>query len=197
MIYTKLRQRDNMRMARFRKLNGGLWGTEETNNDDNDDFPMDEDDQARLIEKFEARNYQDNEITIRVLSVLYLFCAGLFLMMVTKIKSRNVASMLLGGIQSMICSCVTLRYDLVNDYYLFKKIKVRVSSKTIDMFNYMILILLLWISITKFEDKFSLQILFQIPLMLCLISVLMKRWAKEIDQDLNKLRELKYKYKSA
>lgn len=187
-------------MPRFRRLNGGLWGDSEDKepaHDGIDDFPIDEAEQDELIQTFETRNYEGQQSTIKVLSLLYLLCAGAFLMMATKTKSRNVSSMLLGGMQSIVCSCATLRYKLVNDFRLFKKLKIHISNGIIDILNYGILILLLWVTVNEFQDERALQFLFQVPLMLCIIASLMKKWATEVDYDIDNLRGLKYKYKSA
>ena len=187
-------------MPRFRRLNGGLWGDDEEKDnhpDGMDDFPIDEAEQDELIQTFETRNYEGQESVIKLLSLLYIVCAGAFLMMATKVKSRQVASMLLGGMQSIICSCATLRYKLTNDFRLFKKLKIHISNGVIDILNYGILILLLWITVNEFQDERALQFLFQVPLMLCIIATLMKKWAAELDSDISNLRGLKYKYKSA
>jgi len=188
-------------MVRFRKLNGGLWGNEEQLNEtaEDEDFGilMDEDDQDNLIEKLERRNYRDREASIQILGLLLLVCAGIFLIIATRVNSRDIASMVLAGVPSMICSWMTLRYNLVNDYCLFKKIKLYINGRNIDILNYTILILISWISLNDFEGRWQLQLLFQIPLLLKITTIIMKRWSLELDQEFDTLRRLKYKYKSA
>lgn len=185
-------------MVRFRKLNGGIWGNESKEQDEDDfDFPIDEDEQDKMIENLERRNYKDRETTMQLLCMIYLLCAGIFLIMATKAKSRDIASMLLGGVQSIVCSWITLRYNLVNNYCIFKKWNICVNGRNINFLNYAVLILLLWISWNEYEGQRLLQLLFQIPLLLQITAIVMKRWSLELDQEFDSLRNLKYKYKNA
>ncbi|SMN22512.1 similar to Saccharomyces cerevisiae YGR016W Putative protein of unknown function [Maudiozyma saulgeensis] len=188
-------------MVRFRKLNGGLWGSEEKLNETVEDedfgFPMDEDDQDNLIKKLERRNYKERETSIQILSMLLLVCAGIFLAMATRVKSRDIASMLLAGVPSIVCSWMTLRYNLVNDYCLFKSFRLYVNERYIDILNYTILILISWVSWNEYENDWQLQLLFQIPLLLKITAIIMKSWSLELDKEFDSLRALKYKYKSA
>lgn len=160
------------------------------------DLPMDIDDQEFLIKKFEVRNYRSNQAIINALNILYLIAAGLFLYMSFRAPSRQTASILVANFYSILSTCVTLRYEIRNDYQIFRKIKLTLGNSTVNILNGIVLTLVLWISLTRFEGEYLLQFLFQIPLFLHLITILLKKWAKEMELQLSELRELKYKYKS-
>ena len=160
------------------------------------DLPMDIDDQEFLIKKFEVRNYRSNQAIINVLNILYLIAAGLFLYMSFRAPSRQTASILVANFYSILSTCVTLRYEIRNDYQIFREIKLTLGNSTVNILNGIVLTLVLWISLTRFEGEYLLQFLFQIPLFLHLITILLKKWAKEMELQLSELRELKYKYKS-
>ena len=160
------------------------------------DLPMDIDDQEFLIKKFEVRNYRSNQAIINVLNILYLIAAGFFLFMSFRAPSRQTASILVADFYSILSTCVTLRYEIRNDYQIFRNIKLTLGNSTVNILNGIVLTLVLWISLTRFEGEYLLQFLFQIPLFIYLITILLKKWAKEMELELSELRELKYKYKS-
>ncbi|CCF58945.1 hypothetical protein KAFR_0F03490 [Kazachstania africana CBS 2517] len=186
-------------MPRLRRLDAKLLGFGSPTGTDEvpvSDMPLDTEEQEELLQRFELINYSKNKKNVNVLSLLYLLCGGIFLIMATKTKSRSVSSILLAGFQSIICSCVTLRYNLMNDVSILKKLKFKVSNRTVDILNGIILILILWVSTSHFEGSRSLQFLFQIPLLLFIVAQMTKKWTLELEKDISSLRQLKYKYKN-
>lgn len=179
-------------------INGKYTGSEfQTLMDSDDDFslPMDTDEQEQLIQKFELNNYTTDQITINIMCALYLFCAGIFLMLATR-SSRNVSVVLLAGLQSLICTCVSLRYELINDFKIFNILKLRINNSLINTFNCILLILISWVTFNYFDQR-VLQFFLHIPLFLYIMAFTIKYWSKEIEGDLGELRQLKYKYKNA
>ena len=113
-------------------------------------------------------------------------------------KSRGQVKLaLLAGANSLICSCITLRYNIINDYLLFSKFKLRVSNFSINTLNIVLLVFMGWISFNHvMEDKKTLFYL-QVPMVLFWVAVIVKRWAQNMEDEIADLRRLKYKYKNA
>lgn len=158
--------------------------------------PLDFDEQEELIQRFEQNNYLTNKWMIDMMSALYLVLAGLFLMLATK-TNRSISCLLLGDVQSILCSCITLRYNLTNDFIVTRQFKLRVNNSTINTLNFVLLILFEWIIVNHLGSQFKWQIFLQIPLMLFIITLLIRKWNNDMDVELSELRNLKYKYKSA
>ncbi|CCK70107.1 uncharacterized protein KNAG_0D03610 [Huiozyma naganishii CBS 8797] len=157
--------------------------------------PLDSEEQEELIQQFELHNYSTNQWTINILSGTFLFCAGLFSILATK-SERRVSCMLIAGVQSIACSVVSLRYDIINDFILFRQVRLRFSNSTLTSLNCVILTLILWVTMQHFEDTGLLQLFFQVPLLLFIITVLVKKWGRDIETELRGIRSLKYKYKN-
>lgn len=158
--------------------------------------PLDFDEQEELIQRFEQNNYLTNKWMIDMMSALYLVLAGLFLMLATK-TNRSISCLLLGDVQSILCSYITLRYNLTNDFIVTRQFKLRVNNSTINTLNFVLLILFEWIIVNHLGSQFKWQIFLQIPLMLFIITLLIRKWNNDMDVELSELRNLKYKYKSA
>lgn len=158
--------------------------------------PLDSQEQEELIQKFEKNNYSINKSIVDIMTVLYLVLAGLFLVLATK-TDRSISCLLLGNIQSIICSCITLRYNLTNDFILRSQFKLRVNNSTINTINCVLIVLFEWVIINHLEDQFKWQIFLQIPLVLFIITLLIRKWNGEMEKELSELRHLKYKYKNA
>lgn len=158
--------------------------------------PLDFDEQEELIQRFEQNNYLTNKWMIDMMSALYLVLAGLFLMLATK-TNRSISCLLLGDVQSILCSCITLRYNLTNDFIVTRQFKLRVNNSTINTLNFVLLILFEWIIVNHLGSQFKWQIFLQIPLILFIITLLIRKWNNDMDVELSELRNLKYKYKSA
>ena len=158
--------------------------------------PLDFDEQEELIQRFERTNYSINRWMIDLMSTLYLILAGLFLVLATK-TNRSISCLLLGDIQSILCSCITLRYNLMNDFIITRQIKLRVNNSTINTLNSVLLILFEWIILNYLEDQFKWQVILQIPVILFTITLLIRKWNNDMEIELSELRNLKYKYKNA
>ena len=133
---------------------------------------------------------------IEVITALYLIFAILFLILTTK-TNLSISCLLLGAIQSIVCSCITLRYNLTNDFIITRQFKVRVNNSTINTMNLVLLILFEWIILNHLENQFKWQIFLQIPLILFIITLLIRKWDNDMGIELSELRKLKYKYKNA
>ncbi|KAK5782408.1 uncharacterized protein PWA37_005415 [Arxiozyma heterogenica] len=158
--------------------------------------PLDFHEQEELIQRFEQNNYSTNKWMIDMMSALYLVLAGLFLILATT-TYRSISCLLLGDVQSILCSCITLRYNLTNDFIVTRQFKLRVNNSTINTLNFVLLILFEWIIVNHLGGQFKWQIFLQIPLMLFIITLLIRKWNNDMDAELSELRNLKYKYKSA
>lgn len=178
-----------------KNIKEGEWGEGEEVNDW-DLTPLDSQEQEELIEKFEKNNYLINKSIVDVMTVLYLFLAGLFLVLATK-TDRSISCLLLGSIQSIICSCITLRYNLMNDFILKSQFKLRVNNSTINTINCVLIVFFEWIIINHLEDQFKWQFFLQIPLVLFIVTLVIRKWNGEMEKELSELRHLKYKYKNA
>ncbi|EJS43700.1 YGR016W [Saccharomyces arboricola H-6] len=190
-------------MSRLRRFNRKILGlssayTHESDTDQNEVsiLPLDTEEQEELIQKFEVNAHVTNKLYINVLSVLYLLYGGLLMIFVRKAQG-HIKLALLAGANSLICSCITLRYDIINDYFLFKTFKLRVSNFSINILNVVLLVFMSWISFNHvMEDKKTLFCL-QVPMILFWVAVVVKRWARNMEDEIADLRRLKYKYKNA
>ncbi|CAL9728899.1 hypothetical protein MOUN0_F01288 [Monosporozyma unispora] len=177
-----------------RNFKDGEGSDEEIN--DWDLTPLDSQEQEELIQKFEQNNYSINKSIVNVMTMVYLVLAGLFLMLSTK-TDKSISCLLLGDIQSIICSCITLRYNLTNDFIITRQFKLRVNNSTINTINCVLLVLFEWVIINHLEDQFKWQVFLQIPLLLFIITLFIRKWNGDMERELSELRHLKYKYKNA
>ncbi|KOG99519.1 uncharacterized protein DI49_1980 [Saccharomyces eubayanus] len=190
-------------MSRLRRFNRKILGLNpgyayevESEHDDISMLPLDTEEQEELIQKFEVNAHITNKMYINVLSVLYLLYGGLLMIFVRKSRG-HVKLALLAGANSLICSCITLRYNIINDYLLFSKFKLRVSNFSINTLNIVLLVFTGWISFNHaMEDRKTLFYL-QVPMVLFWVAVIVKRWARNMEDEIADLRRLKYKYKNA
>ncbi|CAI4062106.1 uncharacterized protein SKDI_07G2700 [Saccharomyces kudriavzevii IFO 1802] len=190
-------------MSRLRRFNRKILGfsTDYTHEGESDQdevsvLPLDTEEQEELIQKFEVNAHVTNKLYINILSVLYLLYGGLLMMIVRKSRG-HIKLAVLAGANSLICSCITLRYNIINDYFLFKKFKLRVSNFSINILNIALLVFMGWISFNHvMEDKKTLFCL-QVPMFLFWVAMLVKRWARKTEDEIADLRRMKYKYKNA
>lgn len=159
-------------------------------------LPMDTEDQEELIQKFELSNSVRNKRYVNILSLSYLVCSGLFLILATK-RSGKEASFLVMGAQSIICSMITVRYELTTDYIVFKRLKLHVDNSRIQKLNLVLLVLIEWIGLTLFQGSLTSQMFCQLPILLFMMAFFLNRWARDMEEELNQLRGMKYKYKDA
>ncbi|CUS22879.1 LAQU0S07e02212g1_1 [Lachancea quebecensis] len=191
-------------MSRVRKFNRDVLSKIRSDSDTDEDIPlhpMDIEEQEELISKLEFKNLSSNNQNIQLLSIAYVVCCGVFLSLVMKVrKIRGDTSMykrlLLYSVNSIICSLLNLRYDLIKDFAVSNAIKVRITSRRINIINCILLLLLTW-EVTGKVDTILLQLLFHVPLLLFCLSVISKKWIFDLDEELNGLRGLKYKFKNA
>lgn len=190
-------------MSRLRKFNRNVLKLSadgrEGNSDGDDEFgmtPLDIDEQEEIIQKFEVSAHIRNTRYSNILSLSYLVTCGFFLILAGRCKGIYSVLFVLGG-QSMLFSCVTLRYELINDYSIFKMVKLRIDNHKIHILNIIILVSIFWICFVHLHESFVSQMFFQLPLILYIIATFIKSWAKEMEEELASLRGLKYKYKNA
>lgn len=194
-------------MSRIRRFNRKILGYDTSLTDDVYGFdsqtgiaiptgPIDTYEQDELIEKFEVNLVVKNRWYINTLSLSYLICAGMFLLLLTRNKHIRKAPLAL-GLNSIICSFISLRYQLANDYKLLQTLKFRIDNRKIDILNSMLLLLVLWITVENYHDKLVVAMFLQLPLLLFIVVITVKSLINEADKELGVLRELKYKYKNA
>ncbi|EDO17326.1 hypothetical protein Kpol_1062p34 [Vanderwaltozyma polyspora DSM 70294] len=186
-------------MSRLRRFNRRVLEDSNVDDDDDGEFtfePMDTDDQEVLIQKFELSNEVRKLKYINLLCLAYLVSCTTFLLFSTRRKGIYSILFILGS-QSMIFSCINIRYDLINDYSITKLITLRIDNFKLNIINMIVLISISWICFLHLHDQFSLEVFFHLPHLLYLISIAVKKMAKSMDTELSHLRSLKYKYKNA
>mgnify|MGYP003365970472 CR=1 FL=1 len=183
-------------MARLRKFDRDILWT--AGGDDGDSVlgPMDTDEQEELIQKFELSNRTRNKRYVNILSLCYMLCSGVFLLLATKTSGKEMAMFVLST-QSIICSMINVRYELVNDFVLFHKVKLHIENSTLEKMNLVLVLLVEWIGLAHCEHDLVIKIFIQMPLILFLIAIFIKNWSRDMGDQLNLLRGMKYKYKNA
>lgn len=159
------------------------------------DLPMDTEEQEELIEKFEISNTLRNKRYANTLSLTYLLFSGLCLIMASKTHGREMALLILQS-QSIICSMVLARYELMHSYPIFRSVSIHINNSRIQVFNIILIVLIEWIGFAAHDSWIS-QLFRQIPLVLFLITRTLKKWSGDMEQELYQLRKMKYKYKNA
>lgn len=193
-------------MSRIRRFNRKVLGYDASLTDDPHDFdrngiviptgPIDTEEQDELIEKFEVNMVVKNKWYINTLSLSYLICAGMFLLLLTRDKSISRAPLVL-GLNSIVCSFLSLRYQLTNDHRIMDTIKFKLDNRKIDILNSMLLLLVAWTTVNNYQENLLLAVFLQLPLLLFIIALAVKALITEADRELGTLRSLKYKYKNA
>lgn len=158
--------------------------------------PIDIIEQEELIEKFEVNLLVKNRWYINAVSLAYIICAGVYLMLLTK-RTKMSSIPLILGFNSIILSFLALRYHLVNDYVLLRSLKLKLTNRTIDILNITQLIMIEWIVIDDYRSDTLILVFLHLPVLLFLVQALIKLLLSEIDSDLSQLRDLKYNYKNA
>lgn len=183
-------------MSRLRKFDRGILGGGIHGDDDQiPDLPIDTQDQEELIQKFEVNNSLRNKRHANVLSLTYLLFAGLCVMLASKVRGRERALFVLES-QSIICSMILARYELMHYYPLFGKFSIYIDNSRIQKFNIILIVLIEWIGFQA-DNGWILFSFRQLPLVFFVITKVLKKWSNEMENELNQLRKLKYKYKNA
>ena len=133
--------------------------------------------------------------SVNAVSVCCVICCGLFLILATR-QPKDVAVLLILGFQSMVCSCVTLRYHFQHEYNIPKFIKFRITNRRITYINWILLILIFWLSVAEHGTEYYLMFFFQLPLVFFIVSTLMKKWILDMENEVSQLHNMKYKYKN-
>ncbi|CCH62069.1 hypothetical protein TBLA_0G01220 [Henningerozyma blattae CBS 6284] len=187
-------------MSRLRRVNRKVleMGVE--------DFPMDTSEQDKLIEKFEKENIVRDKRYINVifgsLLIISLFYPYLLnndhLMDKELIKSKKYLKTALSiGSRSIQCSAITLRYEVLRDYEILNKIKMKIDNNKINLVNIILIILANWIIVSHWEDlQFIELVILEIPVMIFVLTISIKRWGFQIETSIDELRGLKYEYKN-
>lgn len=191
-------------MSRLRRFNQKVLREDYVDSDDDGDvtfLPLDTEEQEQLVNKFEICNATKNERYVQILSIMYLLCCGIFLLLVVggRRKDNGIAKhrrILFFCINSMVCSMVNLRYEVVNNFWILGRYRLIVTNQKINGLNCMLIVMTLWLVSDQVETR-SLKVLFTLPLLLFGISVIVKHWLREMEEELGELRVLKYKYKNA
>lgn len=183
-------------MSRLRKLDRSILSGR-ANGEDHDipDLPMDTEEQEELIQKFEVNNSLRNKRYANVLSLTYLLFSGLCIILATRSQGREMALFVLVA-QSIICSMILARYELMHSYTIFRRFSVHIDNSRIQKVNLMLIVLIEWIG-HQADDSWKKFTFRQVPLIFFLITKTLKRWSNDMEKELNQLREMKYKYKNA
>ncbi|CEP61033.1 uncharacterized protein LALA0_S02e05248g [Lachancea lanzarotensis] len=197
-------------MSRLRRFNKGVLDKVHGNSNYDDDdgeipiHPMDVEEQEEFIGNLELRNNASNNRTVQILSVAYVICCGVFLSLLVRVKKLGKDNgtsnsthkrLFLFAINSIICSLITLRYEIIKDVSISRAVGVRVNNARINAVNCTLLLLISWEVVDKVE-KATMQALFHVPLVLFVLSQVSKRWMNQLQMEISSLRGLKYKYKN-
>ncbi|SCU92617.1 LAFA_0F11760g1_1 [Lachancea sp. 'fantastica'] len=192
-------------MSRLRKFNRGVLDRIHGNDDGDSEMPMhpmDVEEQEEFISSLELRNNASNNQIVQILSVAYVVCCGVFLSLVVRVKklgkedqTSTYKRLFLFSINSIICSLITLRYEIIKDVSVSRSVGVRISNARINGVNCILLLLISWEVADKVE-KMPLRALFHVPLVLFVLSQISRRWMNQLQVEISNLRGLKYKYKN-
>ncbi|SCU87063.1 LADA_0E01772g1_1 [Lachancea dasiensis] len=189
-------------MSRLRKFNNTVLQSVKGGADSDDEtpfHPLDTEEQEEFISDLELRNLAANNQLIGFLSVGYVVCCGVFLWLVVNVRSGSKSPiyrrLLLFCVNSIVCSLIALRYEIIKDFKLVGSIKMRVTNHKINAVNSVLLMLISWEASDK-VDRLGLQILLHVPLVLFGLSLVSRRWMDDLDSEIGGLRGLKYKFKN-
>lgn len=186
------------RLRRFnRKVLRGIGS--DSDNDEITFLPLDSDEQEELINRFEVRSQSKDNQYIQLLSIAYLICCGLFILLLVRLRRKEDQStnkrLALFSINSIVSSLIYLRYEITKNFEFFKY-KFQLTTKRINTLNCILLLLITW-QVTEEVNMKSMQFLFHIPLFLFVVTFLTRKWIRDLDRELDDLRGLKYKFKNA
>lgn len=187
-------------MSRLRRSNDKIL-YDMLDKDDGIYYPIDYEEQEELITKFQLHNSVKNDKILKLLSIIYLlFCGGFFLM-ISNPKLNHIPEIsnnkriILLSIQSICCSLISLRYELINYRFTLRGFQFRLNNSNLSYLNIILLVLLSWIIFEKIDSNFW-RSLFHLPHLLLLVSFCIKHWIASINEDLETLKGLKYKFKN-
>lgn len=164
--------------------------------DQDDSLPIDEDDQQELLDLLKVDNLHTNKLFINIFTVIYLLPIPLFIH-VKYFRVNATVSFL--SIVSLILSLVKIRYLHVVDFQnyesvIVKKLSLLYEPLVFNMFNFVISIVVVYL---RYDKGYDLNLVYLLPMLACLSSMLLMYWILELDNDIVSLSKLKYKYKSA
>ncbi|GCE98615.1 hypothetical protein ZYGM_004636 [Zygosaccharomyces mellis] len=180
-------------MPEFKRNHGSVMDPD--NHSDNDTclmMPLDIDDQEELIQQLEKGNTKRNHLYVNTLTGIYTICGISFLYQIRRSEGKKFWVFGL-GCASIALSIMGVRHEIINDFQVLMSSQFQVSHLVIQRFNVAILALVEWLALTELP----LEIVFQVPLFLFVVSILSKRWVRSMESEITGLRGMKYKYKSA
>lgn len=154
--------------------------------------PMDTEEQEELIQQLEKGNAIRNRRYVNALTAIYIICGLLFLLQMQRTHGKEFCLYTM-GVLGIALSVISLRYEMVTDYRMFVTSQVYIDNCAVRMSNVVVLILMEWLALTDLP----LKSLSQLPFLLFIVSLLVRKWSKSMDSELNSLRNMKYKYKNA
>lgn len=196
-------------MSRLRKVDRAVLRDLLEEDDDDESYrdisflPIGTEEQEDMIHKFELRNSEKNDNYLQILTLVYLFFCGIFIVLTTRVQRTELEvtsckRIMLFSIQSIAYSLINLRYEFIHDFFRSHRFKIGVtfSNKGLNILNLVMLILLTWIVLNQVASGL-LKIFFHVPHVLFIISIVVKRWMSAVDLELYQLRSLHHKFKSA
>ncbi|SJM85205.1 uncharacterized protein ZBIST_2104 [Zygosaccharomyces bailii] len=163
--------------------------------DDDEDFPMqpmDTEEQEELIQRLEKANSSRNSRYMNILTILYAVSGFLFLLLMLRVHGKEFFLYAMGFF-SITLSLISLRYETATDYRMFTVSHIYVNNYVVRTSNVILLVLVEWLAFATS----SLKGLSQLPFLLFIVSILMRKWSKSMESELSSLRSMKYKYKNA
>lgn len=181
-------------MPELRRLNRSAIAFGDSKDDD-EGFsmqPMDTEEQEELIQNLEKANASRNSCYMNILTTLYAVSGLLFLFLIQRVHGKEFFLYTM-GFCSIILSVISLRYETATDYRMFTVSQIYVNNYVVRTSNVILLVLVEWLAFATS----NLKGLSQLPFLLFIISVLMRKWSKSMESELSSLRSMKYKYKNA
>ncbi len=161
------------------------------------DLPIDEDEQEELLELLKTDNIQTNKVFINIFTIIYLIPIPLFIHL-KYFRTSSTISFL--SIVSLVLSLIKIRYLHVINFANFESSIVQRLSILYKplVFNVLNLIISSIVLMIRYEQGVvDLNLLYFIPFLASVSSILLMYWILELDNDITSLSKLKYKYKSA
>jgi len=160
------------------------------------DMPLDTEDQEELVQLLRLDNLQTNKIFINIFSIIYLIPLPFFIHL-KYCRVNSVASFL--SILSLVLSLIKVRYlHFLNFQSIESSLVERVNFLfNSTVFNVLNLIISMVVILQRYDQGWDLNLIYYVPIIACISSILLMYWIIELDNDIDGLGKLKYKYKSA
>lgn len=155
-----------------------------------DDFPIGTDEQDALIESLEQHDIVHNKTYRRIFFICFLIMSIIYPYIFGRNPHKKELSPFLSwGGKSILFSSINF---ISKDEQIYKYLK-----GIMNIFNIIFLLAYNWKLKFYWEELSTLMvIILEIPILLFIVSLLIRTWETELDDKIEELRGLKYQYKN-